>query len=135
MKSAKQKFKDLFKELTANDWDDIKYNRLNFKTDYNNYYIFDYNFEEEMAIYEYLKITIKNLYIKQRIQYKNEKIRNLIYYLLVKSYQNKFSIDDNTLNIEQNTKKILERYKDIAIIKAITILFDLKRLLFSKEII
>ena len=133
LKSAKQKFKDLFKELTANDWDDIKYNRLNFKTDYNNYYIFDYTFEEENAIYEYLKITIKNLYIKQKIQYKNEKIRNLIYYLLVKSYQNKFSIDDNTLNIEQNTKKILERYKDTAIIKAITILFDLKRLLFSNK--
>ena len=40
-KTAKQKFKDLFKELTANNWDNVKYNRLNFKTDYTKYYIFD----------------------------------------------------------------------------------------------
>ena len=68
-KSAQQKFKDLFKEITANDWDNVKYNRLNFKTDYTKYYIFDYTYEEENAIYDYLKITIKNLYIKWSNKY------------------------------------------------------------------
>ena len=131
--SAKQKFKDLFKEITGNDWDIVKYNRLNFRTDYKKYYMFDYTYEEENAIYEYLKITIKNLYIKQKSEYGNKKIKNLIYYLLVKSYKNKFSIDENTLNVEQNTKNILERYKSAAIIKAITILFDLKILLDSNK--
>ena len=95
--------------------------------------MFDYTYEEENAIYEYLKITIKNLYIKQKSEYGNKKIKNLIYYLLVKSYKNKFSIDENTLNVEQNTKNILERYKSAAIIKAITILFDLKILLDSNK--
>ena len=127
--TAKQKFKDLFKEKTGNDWDIVKFNRLNFKTDYKKYYIFDYTCEEENTIYEYLKITIKNLYIKQKSEYENNKIKNLIYYLLVKSYKNKFSIDENTLNVEQNTKNIIEKYKSTAIIKAITILLDLKKLL------
>ena len=81
-----------------------------------------------------MKITIKNLYIKQKIEYENEKIKNLIYYLLVKSYQNKFSIDDNTLNVEENTKHIIHKYKSTAIIKATSILFDLKKLLNSNDI-
>jgi hypothetical protein len=58
----------------------------------------------------------------------------LIYYLLVKSYQNKFSIDDNTLNVEENTKHIIHKYKSTAIIKATSILFDLKKLLNSNDI-
>ena len=131
--SAKQKFNDLFKEITGNDWDIVKYNRLNFRTDYKKYYIFDYTYEEENAIYEYLKITIKNLYIKQKSEYGNKKIKNLIYYLLVKSYKNKFSIDENTLNVEQKTKNIIEKYKSTAIIKATTILFDLKKLFESNN--
>ena len=132
--SAQQKFKDLFKEITANDWDNVKYNRLNFKTDYTKYYIFDYSYEEENAIYDYLKITIKNLYIKKKIEYKgNIKIKNLVYYLLVKSYQNKFSIDDNTLNVEQNTKNIIQKYKSTAITKAISILFELKKLIINSN--
>ena len=128
-KTAQQKFKELFKEVTANDWDNVKYNKLNFKTDYNKYYIFDYTYEEENAIYDYLKITIKNLYIKQKSEYKNKNIKNLIYYLLVKSYQNKFSIDDNTLNVEENTKNIIQKYKSTAVMKAASILFELKKLL------
>ena len=128
--SAQQKFKDLFKELTGCDWDNVKYNKLNLITDYSKYYIFDSSFDEENAIYDYLKITIKNLYIKKKSEYKgNVKIKNLIYYLLVKSYQNKFSIDENTLNVEQNTKNILQAYKSTAITKAISILFELKKLL------
>ena len=126
--SAKQKFKDLFKQLTANDWDKVKNNKLNFKTDYQRYYIFDFTDEEENAIYDYLKITIKNLYIKKKSEYKGDpKIKDLIYYALVKSYQNKFSIDENTKNVEQNTKAIIQKYKSNAIAKAITILFDLKK--------
>ena len=132
--SAKQKFKDIFKEITSNDWDNIKFNKLNFKTDYNKYYIFDNSYEEENAIYDYLKITIKNLYIKKKSEYKgNIKIKNLIYYLLVKSYQNKFSIDDNSLNIEENTKNIIQRYKSTAINKAISILFELKKLIINSN--
>ena len=42
--SAKQKFKDLFKEKTNNDWDNIKNDRLSFKTDYTKYYILDYSY-------------------------------------------------------------------------------------------
>jgi poly [ADP-ribose] polymerase len=133
LNTAKQKFKEIFKEITANDWDNVKYNKLNFKTDYKKYYIFDYTYEEENAIYEYLKITIKNLYIKQKSEYGDKKLKNLIYYLLVKSYQNKFSIDDSTLDVEQNTKNILERYKSTAIIKAVTILSDLKKLLTNSS--
>ena len=132
--SAQQKFKDIFKEITSNDWDNIKFNRLNFKTDYNKYYIIDYSYEEENAIYDYLKITIKNLYIKKKSEYKgNIKIKNLTYYLLVKSYQNKFSIDDDSLNIEQNTKNIIQRYKSTAVNKAISILFELKKLIINSN--
>ena len=80
-----------------------------------------------------MKITIKNLYIKQKSEYGNKKIKNLIYYLLVKSYQNKFSIDDNTLNVEENAKNIIQKYKSTAIIKAATILFDLKKLLANSN--
>ena len=134
LNTAQQKFKDLFKEKTANDWDNVKNNRLNFKTDYNKYYIFDYTYEEENAIYDYLKITIKNLYIKKKSEYKgNIKIKNLIYYLLVKSYQFKFSIDENTKNVEENTKNVIQRYKSTAITKAISILLDLKKLLSSNN--
>ena len=133
LNTAKKKFKDLFKEMTANDWDNVKYNKLNFKTDYKKYYIFDSSYEEENAIYEYLKITIKNLYIKQKSEYEDKNIKNLIYYILVKSYQNKFSIDDSTLNVEENTKNILKRYKSTALIKATTILLDLKKLLNSEN--
>ena len=133
LNAAKKKFNEIFKEITANDWDNVKYNKLNLKTDYKTKYIFDYTFEEENAIYEYLKITIKNLYIKQKSEYGNKKIKNLIYYLLVKSYQNKFSIDDNTLNVEENAKNIIQKYKSTAIIKAATILFDLKKLLANSN--
>ena len=130
--SAKKKFKDLFKHLTNNDWDNVKYNKLNFKTDYQKYYIFDYSDEEENAIYDYLKITIKNLYIKKNIEYKGDpKIKDLIYYALVKSYQNKFSINENTKNVEQNTKNIIQKYKSTAIAKVISILFELKKTINS----
>ena len=132
--SAKNKFKELFRELTANDWDNVKNNKLNFKTDYTKYYIFDYTYEEEEAIYDYLKITIKNLYIKKNSEYKgDQKIKDLIYYLLVKSYQNKFSIDEKTKNVEQNMKNIIQRYKSTAITKAVSVLAELKKIIFMRN--
>ena len=128
--SAQKRFKEIFKEITANDWDNVMINKLNFKTNYSRYYILDYSYEEEYAIYEYLKITIKNLYIKKKSEYKgNIKIKNLIYYLLVKVYQNKFSLDENNLNVENKTKIIIQKYKSTAIKKAISILFQIKNLL------
>ena len=48
---------------------------------------------------------------------------------MVKSYQNKFSIDENTLNVEQNTKNIIQKYKSTAVMKAASILLELKKLL------
>jgi hypothetical protein len=48
---------------------------------------------------------------------------------LVKSYQNKFSTDENTANVEQNMKNIIQRYKSTAVIKAVSILFELKKLI------
>ena len=50
LNAAKKKFNEIFKEITANDWDNVKYNKLNLKTDYKTKYIFDYTFEEENAI-------------------------------------------------------------------------------------
>ena len=57
----------------------------------------------------------------------------MIYYLLVKAYQNKFSIDENNLKVEQNTRNIIQKYKTTAIRKAISILFDIKKLLNEKN--
>ena len=133
-KLAEEKFKEIFKEKTGNDWDNVKNNKSNFKTDYLKYYIFDHSYDEEYAIYDYLKITIKNLYITKKIEFKgNNRIKNLIYYLLVKAYQNKFSIDENNLNVEQNTRNIIQKYKQTAIQKAINILFNIKKLLNEKN--
>ena len=127
---AEKKFKEIFKEKTGNDWDNVKNNKKNFETDYYKNYIFDYSFEEENTIYNYLKITIKNLYIEKKIEFKeNKKIKNLIYYLLVNAYQNKFSIDDNSKDVETRTRDIIQQYKKTAIKKATSLLFDIKKLL------
>ena len=129
-------FKRLFKEKTGNEWDIIKNNKKNFKTDYLNYYIFDNSYEEENAIYDYLKLTIKNLYIKKDIEFNgDDKIKFLIYNFLVNAYHNKFSIDNNNNtnnkneNIENQTREIIKKYKSTAVIKAANILFEIKNLL------
>ena len=128
--SAQNKFKELFKNKTDNDWDNVKNNKLNFKTNYTNNCVFDYTYEEENAIYEYLKITIKNLYIKKKSEYKgNIKIKNLIYYTLCKAYKNKFDIYENSNKVETDTKNVIQNYKSTAIKKAISILFQIKNLL------
>ena len=131
---AKLRFKEMFKEKTNNDWNNVKNNKSNFKNNYLKYYIFDYSYEEENAIYEYLKQTIKYLYIEKKIEYNgNNKIQNLIYYLLVKSYQNKFSIDDQSLNVEQKTKEIIKKYKSTAVRKAFSILLEIKNEINGKN--
>ena len=59
-----------------------------------------------MNIYQYLKITINNLNIKKEIKYDgNYKVRDLIYYLARKAYNNRF-------NNEKNTKEIIINYKE-----------------------
>ena len=131
---AEEKFKQIFKDKTGNNWDDIKDNKSNFKNDYLKYYILDHSYEEENAIYDYLKITIKNLYIHKKCQIKgNEKLKNIIYYLLVKAYQNKFSLDEISLNVEKNTRNIIQKYKKTAIQKATSILFEIKKLLLENN--
>ena len=131
---AKLQFKQIFKNKTDNDWDEVKNNKSSFKNDYTNFYIFDYSYEEEDAIYEYLKQTIKYLYIDKKIEFNgNKKIKNLIYNLLVKSYKNKFSVDDNSSIIEKKTKDIIEKYKWTAMRKAGSILEELKKLLHEEN--
>ena len=123
-------FKKRFKEKTGNEWDDVKNNKKNLKNDYLNNYIFDYSYEDEDAIYDYLKITIKNLYIKKKLEFSGDnKIKTLIYYLLVKAYQNKFSIDEHNGDVEKRNRDIIKKYKSTAISKAVNILFEIKNLL------
>jgi len=103
---AKNKFKEIFKTKTNNNWDDVKKDRTQFKTNIIKYHYFDYNFEQELNIYQYLKITINNLNIKKEIKYDgNYKVRDLIYYLARKAYNNRF-------NNEKNTKEIIINYKE-----------------------
>ena len=137
MKDGVMAFKQLFKEKTGNNWDDIKNNKKNFKTDYLKYYIFDNSYEEENAIYDYLKITIKNLYIKKNIEFNgDDKIKNLIYNFLVSAYHNKFSIEQNQCgnnnnnnSIENQTREIIKKYKYTAVSRAANILREIKNLL------
>ena len=130
LEDAVVEFKKKFKETTGNEWDDVKNNKKNLKNDYLNNYIFDYSYEDEDAIYDYLKITIKNLYIKKKLEFSGDnKIKTLIYYLLVKAYQNKFSIDGNNKDVEISNRDIIKKYKSTAISKAANILFEIKNLL------
>ena len=130
LEDAVEQFKKIFKEYTGNEWDDVKNNKKNLKNDYLNNYIFDYSYEDEDAIYDYLKITIKNLYIKKKLEFSGDnKIKTLIYYLLVKAYQNKFSIEENNRDVEMRNRDIIKKYKSTAISKAVNILFEIKNLL------
>ena len=103
---AKNKFKEIFKTKTNNNWDDVKKDRTKFKTNIIKYHYFDYDFEQELDIYQYLKITINNLNIKKKMKYDgNHKVRDLIYYLARKAYNNRFSN-------EKNTKEMIINYKE-----------------------
>jgi hypothetical protein len=134
LSTAESEFRKISKEKTDNNWDDVKNNKSNFKNDYMKYYVFDYSFDEENVIYEYLKQTINYLYIGKDIESKEtKKIRNFIHLLLICAYRTRFSIDDKTLNVEKYTKDIIGKYKSTAIRKALSILLDLKDLLKEKK--
>ena len=124
---AENKFKELFKLKTDNNWDDVKKDKTKFKTNYIKYYCFGYDFNIENDIYDYLKITINQLYIKKtKIKYNdNYKIRDFIYYLARTAYNNRFNNNNNNNNndanenknnslnnlIENNTRNIIKNYK------------------------
>ena len=118
---AENKFKELFKLKTDNNWDEVKKDKTKFKTNYLKYYCFGYDFNIENDIYDYLKITINQLYIKKtKIKYNdNYKVRDFIYYLARTAYNNRFNNDINNNNnnsllnnsIETNTRNIIKNYK------------------------
>ena len=121
-KEAENQFKEIFKEKTNNDWDFVKKDKTNFRTNCYKYYFFDYDFSQENDIYDYLKITINNLYIKKNIKYNGDyKVRDLIYYLARKAYTNRF-------NNENNTREIIKNYKKKAIQNSIYILDKIEKL-------
>ena len=130
---AENKFKELFKKKTNNDWDIIKKDKVKFKA---KYYFFEFDYKQENYIYDYLKIAINNSFIKQDIKYNgNIKVRNLIYYLARKAYNNRFDNDNNNYidnnfnsnkNIENDTRKIIIKYKQKGINNCISILRNLE---------
>ena len=125
---AENKFKDIFKEKTNNNWDEVKGDKTRFKTNYINYYYFDSDFSQEMDIFEYLKITVNNLIIKKKLKNdKNYKIRDLIYYLARKAYNNRFNKDNDT-------KEVIKNYKNRSIQDSIYILNQIKNLIEKKEL-
>ena len=141
LNNAEIKFKELFKEKTNNDWDVIKKDKTKFKTNYIKYFYLDYGFEQENDIYDYLKQTINYLYIKKDITYNNVKVRDFIYYLTRKAYNNRFMNDNNDYNtydfnksIENNTREIIKKYKQKGIQDSLLILMKLEQLLKSSDI-
>ena len=139
---AENKFKEIFMTKTNNNWDTIKKDKNKFKTDYNKYYYFNYDYSKENDIYDYLKITIKNLNIKKNLKYDdNHKIRDFIYYLARKAYNNRFNIEEsNDINsdksknyIEINTRKIIKKYKFKAMKDSMIILDKLGNLIEDKN--
>ena len=135
LNEAEIKFKEIFTKKTNNDWDIVKKDKLKFKVDYKKYYFFNYNFEEENYIYDYLKITINNLYIKKFIKYNgNDKVRDFVYDLTREIYNNRFSNDNNKKklekkNVEDNTREIIKNYKEKAIKDSIIILFQIEAII------
>ena len=103
---AENKFKEIFKQKTNNNWDEVKKDKTKFITNYFKYFYFDYDFEQEKDIYQYLKIAINNLKIKNKIKYNgNYKIRDLIYYFAIKAYKNRFDNEKDTIEIIKEYKK------------------------------
>ena len=107
-KEAENKFKEIFKQKTNNNWDKVKKDKTKFITNYIKYFYFDYDFEQEKDIYQYLKIAINNLKIKNKIKYNgNYKIRDLIYYFAIKAYKNRFDNEKDTIeNIKKYKKEV-----------------------------
>ena len=135
LNEAEMKFKELFKIKTNNDWDIVKKDKTKFKTNYKKYYFFNYDFEQENDIYDYLKASINTLYIKKNIIYnENYKIRDFIYHLTIKAYQNRFVNEENSSkimneNIEDHTRTIIKNYKEKGLHDSIFILYKIEELL------
>lgn len=138
---AEIEFKNIFKKKTDNNWDIVKKDRTKFKTNFVKYYCFDYNFEQENDIYDYLKVTINNLIIKKEIIYdENIEVRNLIYYLARKAYNNRFINYNNNnkneifkKNIESKTRDIIIKYKDKGLKNALYLLIEIEKIIKNKQ--
>ena len=131
LKDAKNKFNEIFKERTNNIWDVAKLDKFNFKADNPDYYYyFGYDYSQELKIYEYLITKINNdSQIKMKIKYnENDNIKNLIYYLARKAFNDKLYNSDN------NTKgEIFKKYKNKGIEEAIYILNQLEKIIINEE--
>ena len=135
LNEAEITFKKIFKTKTDNDWDYVKKDKRKFKTNYIKYYYFDYNFEQENDIYDYLKISKDNLMIKKDIvDDENINIRDLIYYLARKAYNNRFNNENKitkkdklTKDIESKTRDIIKKYKDKGLNDAIFFRWNWKK--------
>ena len=124
LKDAEAKFKELFKQKTNNEWDNVKKDKTKLKTNAFKYYYFNYDYSKENDIFDYLKITINKLFIKKNLKYNdNYKVRDLYYYLSIKAYNNRFSN-----SIENNTRDIIKNYKIKALKDAVFILNKIENL-------
>ena len=142
LKEAEITFKKIFKIKTNNDWDYVKKDKRKFKTNYIKYYYFDYNFDQENDIYDYLKVSINNLMIKKEIIYdENINVRDFIYYLVRKAYNNRFINENNVSkknifnkDVEGNTRDIIKRYKNKGLSDAIFLLNEIEKLIKCKNL-
>jgi hypothetical protein len=124
LNEAEVKFKELFTQKTANNWDEIKKDRTKFKVNDLNIYL-NYDYSKESDIYDYLKISIDNLFITKNLIYNgNNKIRDLIYYLAIQAYNNIFKDTD-----EKNKENIIKNYKIEALSDAIFTLNEIENLI------
>ena len=141
LNEAEIKFKKIFKAKTDNDWDNIKNDKRKFKTNYIKFYYFDYNFEQENDIYDYLKVSINNLMIKKEIIYdENITVRDLIYYLARRAYNNRFINENNkskksllNKDVENNTRDIIKRYKEKGLNDAVFLLKEIEKIVKKGE--
>ena len=124
LNDAEVKFKELFTQKTANNWDEIKKDRTKFKVNDLNIYL-NYDYSKESDIYDYLKISIDSLFITKNLIYNgNNKIRDLIYYLAIQAYNNIFKDTD-----EKNKENIIKNYKIEALSDAIFTLNEIENLI------
>jgi hypothetical protein len=125
LKDAEDKFKEIFKLKTNNNWEEVKKDKTKFKTDLFRYYSFSYDYLKENDIFDYLKITINELFIKKNLKFNgNNKIRDLIYYLSIKAYNNRFNS-----SVEKNSRDIIKNYKTKAVNDAFIILTKIGNLI------
>ena len=125
LKDAEDKFKEMFKLKTNNNWDEVKKDKTKFKTDLFNYYSFSYDYLKENDIFDFLKITINQLFIKKNLKFNgNYEVRDLIYYLSIKAYNNRFNS-----SVEQNSRNVIKNYKTKAVNDAFIILTKIENLI------